>query len=536
MAFREVTMQEIKEVVRQWLGGGAKKAIARRVGVDRNTARRYIEVAERLGLRQSEGPDSLTDERLAALLEALKATPEPSHGEAWLRCAEHRGFIEAKLKQRLRLTKVRKLLERQGVVVPYATLHRFAASELGFGRKAPTIPVDDCKPGEEVQLDTGWVGQLEPGQDGKRRRFRAWIFTSVYSRCRFVYPCFQETTVEAIAACEAAWRFFGGVFKVLIPDNTKAIVQKADSLDALINTAFLEYAQSRDFVIDPARARRPKDKARVERAVQSVRDDGFAGEKLRSIEEAREHARSWCLREWGMRRHTRTQRLPLEHFNADEKCALKPAPVDEYDVPLWCDPKVHPDQHAEVQRALYSLPRRFRGKKLRARADRTTVRFYFQKKLVKTHPRKPPGGRSTDPTDFPPEQAACATRDVAFLEGQAAQHGEQVGLYARALLEGPLPWTRMRRVYALLGLCRRYGSERVAQMCRVALAAGMLEVHRLRRMLEQGPVITEGAPALSKPSVPPACRYLRPPEQYALPFARHEQPSASSDEGQGGEG
>ena len=93
----------------------------------------------------------------------------------------------------------------------------------------------------------------------------------------------------------------------------------------------------------------------------------------------------------------------------------------------------------------------------------------------------------------------------------------------------------MRRVYALLGLCRRYGSERVAQTCRVALAARMLDVHRLRRMLEQGLVQTEGPPASTKPSVPPACRYLRPPEQYALPFARSAQTPLPSDGGEGGE-
>ena len=115
-------------------------------------------------------------------------------------------------------------LERQGIAVPCATLHRFAVKELDFGDKAPTIPVDDCAPAAELQLDTGWMTLLEPDVLGRRRRFRAWIFTSVYSRHRFVYPCFEETTKSAIEACEAAWAFFGGVFHVLIPANTKTIV------------------------------------------------------------------------------------------------------------------------------------------------------------------------------------------------------------------------------------------------------------------------------------------------------------------------
>ena len=84
---------------------------------------------------------------------------------------------------------------------------------------------------------------------GDEAGFRAWIFTPVLSRYRFVYPVFRETTETAIEACEAAWAFFHGVFRVLIPDNTKTIVQRADPLEPRLTAAFLEYAQARGFVI-----------------------------------------------------------------------------------------------------------------------------------------------------------------------------------------------------------------------------------------------------------------------------------------------
>jgi transposase len=521
MAYREVTMLEIKEVLRQWLAGEGIRCIARRVGVARNTVRHYVEVATACGLTRDGGAETLTEELLAEVVRRLDQRHEQPRGESWVRCEEQREFIARRLDDGLRLTKVRKLLGRTGVEVPYATLHRYASIELGFGRGTPTIPVADCKPGKELQLDTGWMGNLEPDEQGVRRRFRAWIFTSVFSRHRFVYPCFRETTADAIEACEAAWRFFGGVFEVLIPDNTKAIVKEPDPLSPLIVTAFLEYAQARGFVIDPARVRHPQDKGRVERAVRPTRDDCFAGEHLHTIEASRCHAVGWCLRDYGMRRHTRTQRLPLEYFEAEERAHLLPEPTTVYEVPLWCEPKVARDQHAQVAKALYSLPRRFVGTYLQARADRMTVRFYDGALLVKTHPRKAPGERSTDPADFPSERAAYALRDIAFLERQAGTHGEAVGHFARRLLEGPLPWTRMRRVYSLLGLCRRYGSERVAEVCGQALAVDMLDVRRLRRMLERG-----SHPALSaapRPSAIPQCRYLRPAHQYALPLTGGEQ-------------
>ena len=140
-------------------------------------------------------------------------------------------------------------------------LYRFAVEALHFGRPASTMPVLDGEPGQEVQVDTGWVGWVPVAEPHRtRRRFRAWIFTAVYSRHRFVYPTFEETTARAIEACEAAWHFFGGVFHVLIPDNTKAMILQADPLGARITPAFLEYAQARGFHIDAARVRHAQDK------------------------------------------------------------------------------------------------------------------------------------------------------------------------------------------------------------------------------------------------------------------------------------
>ena len=520
MAYREVTMIEVKEVLRQWLSGQSRKTMARWVGLDRNTIRRYLQVAEQCGLRVTDGVDALTDEKLSDVLAALGAGPGRPHGEGWAICEQHRDTIAGFIKNRIRLTKVRKLLLRQGIAVSYPTLHRFAFSELGFGKRRLTIPVADCGPGEELQLDTGRMGSLEPGEDGKRRRFKAFIFTAVLSRHRFVYPVFTEQTLDAIEACEVAWEYFGGIFRVIIPDNTKAIVNIPDPLDPVINVTFQEYAQKRGFYIDPTRIRSPQDKGRVERAVQSTRDDCFAGEKLKTLADARRRAREWCLNEYGMHRHTRTQRMPLEHFTAEEKGVLLPAPTDAYEVPLRATPKVHRDQHAMVAKAIYSFPRPFVGKTLEAVATRTTVRFYENRVLVKTHPRKPPGGRSTDPNDFPAEQAALAMRDIDFLRRRAAQHGEAVGRFADAILEGPLPWTRMRRVYALLGLCRRFGSLRVQEACTEALGFGLADVKRLARALKNGPV--PPAPAGTNRVIPLA-RYLRPPSQYALPISTRGQ-------------
>jgi hypothetical protein len=113
-------------------------------------------------------------------------------------------------------------------------------------------------------------------------------------------------------------------------------------------------------------------------------------------------------------------------------------------------------------------------------------------------------------------------RDIDFLYGQAAKHGEAVGLFAQALLAGPLPWTRMRRVYKLLHLGTRYGSRRLEEACTRALDVDMSDVYRLQRMLEIA------HPEVATPrrgKVVPLARFLRPVSQYALPLvARTSKP------------
>lgn len=511
MAYREVTMLEIKEVLRLWQAGVGKKRIAAQLGLDPKTVRRYVEVAITVGVDVG---DELTDERVEAVVAAVRALPPRARGDAWETCVAEHDFVRGHLDRGVRLTKVWRLLQRRGVHVPYSTLYRYAKAELGFGRKRATVLVADGEPGDELQVDTGWVLTLLPDGSGRRRRKRAFIFTPNVSRYRFVYPVDDETTASAIEACEAAWAFYGGVFKTLVPDNMRAIVNVADGLGATINAAFLEYAQARGFHVDATRVRKATDKGRVERAVRDVRDDCFGGEELADLEVARTRARTWCADEYGMRRHSTTGRMPKEHFEAAEAPALLPAPTRPYDVPLWCDPKVHRDHHAQVAKALYSLPTKLIGKRLRARADSGLVRFYLRGVLVKTHPRKPPGGRSTDPNDFPSERRAYAMRDVNWLRSQAGDHGEAIGGLAGRLLAGPLPWTRMRQVHSLLSLVRRFGAARVEDACRRALAADMHSVRRLRRMVE---LAVAAEPPAGRPATPPAARYLRPAHQYALP-------------------
>ena len=136
-----------------------------------------------------------------------------------------------------------------------------------------------------------------------------------------------------------------------------------------------------------------------------------------------------------------------------------------YDVPVFTTVKVHRDFHVEVGRALYSAPKEYLGCHLDARADSALVKLFHRGQLVKTHPRQQPGRRVTDPADLPAEKTTYAMRDVASLAKAARRHGDAIGVYAERLLDTDLPWTKMRQVYRLLGLVRRYGPGPVDTAC-----------------------------------------------------------------------
>ena len=288
-----------------------------------------------------------------------------------------------------------------------------------------------------------------------------------------------------IAGLDAAWSFFGGVFPILIPDNLTPVITKAEPTEPRINDTFLEYAQERGFLIDAARVRHPKDKPRVERQVPFVRGRFFKGETFVDLADGQRRVETWCATGAGMRIHGTTRCRPAEEFVASEQGLLLPAPTAPYDVPVFSTPKVHRDHHVEVARAIYSVPGNLIGTTLTARADRSTVKLYAKGSLVKVHPRQAPGGRMTDPEDLPQERTAYALRDIDHLIKMAHSHGEATGIYVEAVLDNPLPWTKMRQAYRLLGLVKKWGPERVELACTRALEAEAVNVNLIARMIER---------------------------------------------------
>ena len=260
MAFREVAVTEIREALRAWLGGAGLRKVAERAGVDRKTARRYVEAAVSAGLDRDGGDAQLTDELLGVVAGVVRPVRPGGHGSAWDALEACHAQVKAWVDDGLSVVKIGVLLERQGMKVPYRTLHRFCAGRCGFGRKAPTVQGRGRGIGREKMPGSTsaiWACSWDP-VTGRRRKVHALIFTAAHSRHMFVHLSFSQTLAAFIAGCEAAWAFFGEVFKVIIPDNASPIVADADAVNPRFTAGWLDYAQHCGFATDAARVRSPQ--------------------------------------------------------------------------------------------------------------------------------------------------------------------------------------------------------------------------------------------------------------------------------------
>lgn len=512
MSFRELSMIEIREVLRRWSAGQAVRAVARETGVDRKTVDRYVKAARELGAVVGV---ELSDDVVAEVGQRVQARPLPAASEQWHELEKFRPRIEYWLKSEssLRLVRIHELLAREGLQASYTTLRRYAHRELGWRERPHTIRVDDAPLGQEAQLDFGLMGRLRDG-DGRIRKLWVLIVTLTASRYMFVWPTFFQTVEAVCEGLDAAWAFFDGMPKHIVLDNMSSAVTKSDPLGPTLQKSFLEYVQVRGLFADVARVRRPQDKPRVENQVAYVRERWFAGEQFEDLEHARAGAIVWCRELAGGRIHGTTRRVPREVYEAEEKAQMLPPPTAPFDVPAWTDAKVHPDHHIQVQRALYSVPWPHVGHRVDVRIDRDTVRIYRKAELVKLHARQRPGGRATDPKDYPPSKEPWALRNINAAQLEAKAFGPSVEAFVARLIDGPLPWSRMRQVYALVRLCRKFGGARVDALCSRALAFEVLDVRRIERLLKTAQRLEDSAAPTGKVVTLPTARFARDPQSF----------------------
>ena len=252
--------------------------------------------------------------------------------------------------------------------------------------------------------------------------------------------------------------------------------------------------------------------------VQFVRSSFWAGETFIDLADAQAKVEAWCAGRAGMRVHGTTQCRPLEHFRLEEQprcCRHRPSTTTCRSTRrVGCIGIItsRSPRRSTRSRGTCSAPA-CRSAPIASSSACSTGR-----QLIKVHPRQQPGHRSTDPADLPSEQTTYALRDIAHLQRLAAGHGEAIGVYAAAVLDTPLPWTKMRQVYALLGLVKKWGPDKVERR----LPAGARR-RSDQRAVDRPDARTShrNAEQPDRPPAPPATtRFARDPGEFTTPAAK----------------
>ena len=180
MAYRELGMIELREVVRRWGAGDRFRAIARATRIDRKAVARYVRAAVAVG--QTRGGPAPTDEQIAAVRHHLTVDPAPPPSAEMQALAPYREQIRTWLTDdQLRLTKIARRLRALQVPVSYSTLYRFARAQCDFGHPALTVRVAEPPPGEAAEVDFGLLGLWLDPATGRRRRVYGLLVTLCFS-------------------------------------------------------------------------------------------------------------------------------------------------------------------------------------------------------------------------------------------------------------------------------------------------------------------------------------------------------------------
>ena len=482
-------MIDVTEILVHWHAGRSKSEIAESLGVDRKTIRKYTAPAVAAGLAPGGPPVSEAEWAARVRLWFPELADTRLRQVTWPAIEAHHEFITAQLAAGVTVATIwQRLRDEQGLAVSYASLRRYVAANLPEEARRSQVRVlrpVRAEPGDEAQIDYGRLGAWTDPATGRRHIVQGFAMALCCSRHLFVRPVLKMDQRAWTECHVAAFEFFGGVPARLVPDNLKTGVDQPGLYDPKINRSYAELAAHYGCLIDPARSRKPRDKARIERPMPYIRDSFWRGREWSSLEQMQAEAVRWCEQVAG-RRSCRPLEgaAPAAVFAAVEKDALRPLPAGPFVLATWAKAKIGPDIHARVGNTLYSVPWRHIGKTADVRVTATMVQFFLGGQVIKTHPRKI-RGKQTDFSDYPPEKIAFHMRTPAWCRRQAAAIGpacEQV--IAGLLAENAL--YRLRSAQGVVGLADRHDPSRLEAACAKAITAGDPSYRTIKGILAAG--------------------------------------------------
>jgi transposase len=489
MARRTFDVIDICEIFVHWYAGRSKNELAGSLGLSRNTVRKYVAAAEAAGMVPGGPPVSQEEWALRAREWFPELADSRLRQVTWPAIGEHRDYIAGQLEAGVTVATIhQRLADERGLAVSVASLRRYVAANLPEEVRRSQVTVlrlEPAEPGQEAQIDYGQMGRWTDPRTGRRHTVNVFAMVLCCSRLLFVRPVIKMDQRAWTECHVAAFGFFGGVPARLVPDNLKTGVDRPGLYDPKINRSYAELAAHYGCLVDPARSRKPRDKAQVERPMPYIRDSFWRGRDFTSVEQMQAEAVRWCEQVAG-RRSCRPLdgAAPAAVFAAVEKDKLAPLPKDPFVLAEWSRCKVGPDIHAKVGQSLYSVPWKHLGKTLDARSTATMVQLFCGGELVKTHVRKP-RGKQTDLADYPPEKIAFHMRTPAWCRRQAVQVGPACAALIAGLLEDNALY-RLRAAQGVLHLADKHQPGRLEAACAKAAAAGDPSYRTVKGILAAG--------------------------------------------------
>jgi transposase len=485
MPGQRLPMRQVREVLRlKHVCGHSGHQIAAMVGVSRYTVAEYLRRAAVVGITWPVPPE-LDD----AALERKLFTPPFASPEAprlqpeWTR-------IHAELR-RPGVTLLLLWEEYRGARPEGYGYSRFCDLYSAWrGRLSPTMR-QTHPAGERLFVD--YAGQTVPVIDAATGEVRqAQVFVAALGASNFTYAeaRWTQSLPDWIGCHVNALASFGGVARQIVCDNLKAGVTAACRYEPGISRTYQDMASHYGTAILPSRVRRPRDKAKVEVAVQVVQRWVLARLRHRrffSLAELNTAIRELIatLNDRPMR-HLATSRRAL--FEALEQPALLPLPSEPYIYAEWRRCRAGLDYHVEVHGHFYSVPYRLMRETIEARITDQTVELFHAGVRVAAHQRNPRQHRHTTiPEHMPSAHRRYADWTPTRLLREAAAIGPAtIALVERILTSKPHPEQGFRACLGILRLVRGYGPERLEAACQRGMDVGARSYGSVQSILRNG--------------------------------------------------
>jgi transposase len=481
-ARRELTMRQLRQMLRLAREGVSARAIGRTLGVARSTVQDNLKRAQAAGLvwpLDTEITDAVLEQRLfprAGVRPGVRRRVEPDWSSL-AREAKRPGVNLMVLWEEYRevhpegygysrFCDLFREFERR--LSPVMRQHHAAGDKLFVDYSGKKVPI--------VDRDTGVVREAE-------------IFVAVLGASSLTYAeaTWSQALPDWIGAHVRLFRFLGGVPRLIVPDNLKSGVHKASFYDPEINRSYGMMAAHYGVGVLPARPRKPRDKAKVEAGVRFAqtyilgrlrRQTFFSlAEANAAIATAMERINAHVMRRLGVSRR--------ELFESIERPALRPLPSDDYEYAEWRLARVNLDYHVEAAGFLYSVPHALIRQQVDVRLTSRTVEIFHRGQRVAAHERRHGGRRhGTDPEHMPSAHRRYAEWTPERFRRWARSIGPNTeGLVIAVLSARPHPEQGFRTCLGILRLFRGLDPARAEAVSARAVAIGALTYKSLASIL-----------------------------------------------------